>query len=105
VRFEAPVSFFVVNFGVLLDMFVGFVYRDVLVSGELVTVWLQPGLVEDAETWYKSFKSQEFAFSVEPVSTIGDWSWVIELDGVLVGSSVEDEVVAGSASVELVVLS
>lgn len=56
---------------------------------------LHPGLEVGGQAWYISLKSKEFALAVEPVSTIGDWSRVVELNVVLVGSSVKMEIVAG----------
>lgn len=60
----------------------------VLVEGSGTVMWLQPGGVCGGERWYKSFKSEEFAFTVEPVSTIWDWSWVVEFDRIGIGTSV-----------------
>lgn len=60
----------------------------VLVESSVSAVWLQPGSVCGGERWYKSFKSEEFAFTVEPVSTIWDWSWVVEFDRSGIGTSV-----------------
>lgn len=54
----------------------------------------EPSLVCPAETGVVSFKSQELALTVEPVSTVGDGCWVIELNGFLVSSTIKGEFIA-----------
>jgi len=84
----AHVVVFVVQPTVQIGGLVGLVYRAVFEESTLGRVGLEPGLVEHGQTWDKSLKSEEFALAVEPVSTIWNWCWVVELNGVLVGTTV-----------------
>lgn len=67
---------------------------DVLRQSEVILLGFEPGLVAPGETGDVSVKSQEFALAVEPESTVGDGCWVVELNDVLVSSTIKGELPA-----------
>jgi len=93
VRLEVELSVLVVQAIVLVHPLVLSRWH-VLEETSLGFVRLEPGLVEDGKTGDESFQSEELALAVEPVSTVRDWSWVVEGDFVFVSTTVQDEVVA-----------
>jgi hypothetical protein len=86
---------------IVVLVLVGLNNWGILEESEHFALWFEPGLVAPVETWVVSFKSQVLALTVEPVSTVGDGCWVIELNGVLVSTTIKGKVPASSDAINL----